>query len=172
MDFIDSVILKRASVRQYTGAPISRETLIRIAQAGTAAPSAVNIQPWEILIITRKNTLDALCTALPYAKMLDKASAAFVVCGNPEKDEHIARNFWVQDCSALTQNILLAVQALGLGAVWTAVYPDQPRVEAVRAILGIPPQFIPLNVIPVGVPTASVPPKNKFNKDALRWEGW
>jgi nitroreductase len=172
MDFIESVILTRASVRSFTGQAISKDVLTRIARAGMAAPSAVNVQPWDLVVVTSRETLDALCRTLPYAKMLDKAGAAFVVCGNPAKDA-IAKLHWAEDCSAVTENILLAVHSLGLGAVWTAVHPDQARVAAVRKILGIPEAIVPLNVIPVGVISGNAPaPKDKFNPKALHFDGW
>jgi len=173
MDFIDSVIMTRVSVRSFTGETIPRDTLLRIAKAGMAAPSGVNIQPWDIVIVTDRAKLDLLCAELPYAKMLDKAAAAFVVCGNPEKDAKIAKLHWAVDCAAMTENILLAIHSLGLGAVWTAVHPYEDRLASVRRILGIPDNIVPLNVIPVGVIAgAAPPPKDKWNPAALHFDKW
>ena len=173
MDFIDSVIMTRSSVRNFSGAPISREILLKIAKAGMAAPSAVNVQPWAIVIGYDREKLDELCASLPYAKMLDKAAAAFVVCGDPSKDANVAPKHWAVDCAAMTENILLAAHSLGFGAVWTAVHPDSSRLESVRRILGIPELIIPLNVIPVGVIAGQPPaPKDKWNPAALHFEGW
>ena len=173
MDFIDSVIMTRASARSFTGEPIPRETLLRIARAGMSAPSAMDVRPWAIVLVSDRAKLDALGAALPYAKMLQKASAAFVVCGNPYKDETFAREHWVVDCAAMTENILLAAHSLGLGAVWTSVHPDAPRLESVRRILGIPAKIVPLDVIPIGV-IAGVPPaaKDKWDPKALHFDGW
>jgi nitroreductase len=173
MDFIDDVIMTRASVRSFTGEAIPRGTLIKIAKAGMAAPSAVNVQPWAIVLVTDRAKLDALCAALPYAKMLDKAAAAFVVCGDPRKDESAAPKHWAVDCAAMSENILLAAHSLGFGAVWTAVHPDERRLEAARRILGIPPEVIPLNVIPIGVVAGKAPaPKGKWDPKALRFDSW
>src|SRR5512135_1609558 len=118
------VIYTRRSVRSFTGEAVSRDALMKILRAGMSAPSAVNIQPWAFVTVTDRKTLDRLCERLPYAKMLDTAGAAIVVCGIPGKDEVYAAKYWVMDCSAATENILLAAHALGLGAVWTAVYVD------------------------------------------------
>jgi Nitroreductase len=148
MDFIDSVIMTRASARSFTGDPVPRETLVRIAKAGMAAPSAMNVQPWAIVLVTDQGKKDELCAALPYAKMLDKAAAAFVVCGLPAKDTQAAAKHWAVDCAAMTENILLAAHCLGLGAVWTAVHPDEARLASARRILGIPQDVVPLNVVP------------------------
>jgi nitroreductase len=173
MDFIDSIIMTRASVRSFTGETIPREKLLRIAKAGMAAPSAVDRRPWAIVLVTDRAKLDTLCAALPYAKMLDKAAAAFVVCGDPRKEESSANKHWTVDCAAMTENMLLAAHSLGLGAVWTAAYPDASRLESVRSILGIPPEIIPLNVIPVGVIAGEAPaPKDKYDPNAVHFDAW
>jgi nitroreductase len=173
MDFIDSVIMTRASVRSFSGGAIPRETLVRIAKAGMAAPSAVDLRPWAIILVTDRAKLDELGSALPYAKMLDKAAAAFVVCGDPGRDERIAPRHWAVDCAAMTENILLAVHSLGLGGVWTAVHPDEGRLGVVRRILGIPTGIVPLNVIPVGVIAGKAPPpKDKYRPEDLHFDAW
>lgn len=173
MDFTESVIMTRTSIRSFTGEAVPRETLLKIARAGTAAPSAMNVQPWELIIVTDRKKLDTLCGALPNAKMLDKAAAAFIVCGDPQKKEQAAKRHWTEDCAAVTENILLAVHALGLGAVWTAVYPDENRLTPVRTILNIPAEIVPLNVIPVGVIAGKAPaPKDKFNPAVIHYDGW
>ena len=167
-----STIYSRRSVRSFTGEAVPRESLIRILRAAMAAPSAVNIQPWAFVVVTERATLDTLCAKLPYAKMLDKAAAAIVVCGVPEKDEVFSKDYWVMDCSAASENILLACHALGLGAVWTAVYVDEERVADVRRILHIPGSIIPLNVIPIGVPKEKGKSLDKFNEGNIHWEQW
>ena len=173
MDFIDSVIMTRSSVRSFTGEAIPRETLVRIAKAGVAAPSAMNVQPWAIVLVTDRQKLDKLCTGLPYAKMLEKAAAAFVVCGEPGKDANAAPKNWSVDCAAVSENILLAAHSLGLGAVWTAVYSDEQRLECVRSVLGIPADIVPLNVIPVGVIAGKAPaPKDKWNPKVVHFDAW
>ncbi len=120
-----NVIYTRRSVRSFTGEAVAREDLMKILRAGMSAPSAVNVQPWAFVVVTKRETLDELCDTLPYAKMLDKAGAAIIVCGIPDKDEVYSADYWVMDCSAASENILLAAHALGLGAVWTAVYVDE-----------------------------------------------
>jgi nitroreductase len=166
-------ILSRRSVRTFTGADIPKDDLETIVKAGMSAPSAVNIQPWAFIVVTEREILDKLCNALPYAKMLDKAGAAVIVCGVTDKDDVFAKDYWVMDCSAASQNILLAVHALGYGAVWTAVHPDTERVSAVRSICGIPDNIIPLNVIPIGVPAeAKKEPMNKYKKENIHFDVW
>jgi len=167
-------IMQRKSVRSYQDRPVQAEDLEKILRAGMAAPSAVNQQLWEFIVINRQDVLRKLGEELPYAKMLIHAHAAIVVCGNLNKtfDHNPQSTYWIMDCSAATENILLAVEALGLGAVWTAVYPDVRRVESVRRILNLPQTVIPLNVIPIGYPERDEQPKDKWNKDAVHWNNW
>ncbi len=161
-----NTIYSRRSVRSFTGEAVSHETLIKILRAAMAAPSAMNMQPWAFIVVTDRKALDDLCDQLPYAKMLDKAGAAIAVCGNPGKD------YWVMDCSAASENILLAVHSLGLGAVWTAVHADKQRIAAVRKILNIPENIVPLNVIPIGVPKDKGKVTDKFKEENIHWEKW
>ncbi|GAK55849.1 nitroreductase [Candidatus Vecturithrix granuli] len=169
-----SMIFERKSVRHFQpNKSVSKEDLTTLVKAGMAAPSAVNKRPWAFVVITRRETLDTLGEHLPYAKMLKQAPAAIVVCG----DLHNAlpddwQEFWIQDCSAATQNILLAAEALHLGAVWTAAYPAEDRIDTVRQALALPEHIIPLNVIPIGYPAGNDKPKDKWNPDNVHWERW
>jgi nitroreductase len=170
--FID-MILTRHSVREFTGEIIQKEDLETIVKAGMSAPSAVNIQPWAFIIITEEKILNSLCQNLPYAKMLDKAGGAIIVCGIPEKDDQIAQKFWMMDCSAATENILLAAHSLSYGAVWTAVYPDEDRIKTVREECNIPNNIIPLNVIPIGIPVnRNAQPIDKYKSENIHWNKW
>jgi nitroreductase len=171
-DFLN-VIYTRRSVRTFTGEPVKKDDLTEILRAGMSAPSAVNVQPWAFVAVTDRDTLDELCEALPYAKMLDKAGAAIIVCGVPEKDDTYAKDYWVMDCSLASGNILLAAHAMGYGAVWTAAYVNDERVRSVRRILSIPENIVPLNVIPVGVPAdRDAKPLDKFKQENIHWEKW
>lgn len=159
-----NAIAKRSSIREYTGEVVSRDQLETIIKAGMAAPSAMNHQPWEFVAIDDRALLDKLGDVLPYAKMLHKAGAAIAVCGNVEKDCPAPYNsIWIHDCSAATENILLAVEALGLGAVWTAVEPSDALVAVVKDALKLPDNVVPLCVIPIGHPAVEAKPKDKLN---------
>ena len=166
------VMHERKSVRNFTGAPVSKADLERILRAGMSAPTARNQQPWSFVAVTDRKTLDSLAVGLPYAKMLSKAGAAIIVCTQPAKAAGSSKDFAIIDASLAGENILLAVEALGLGAVWTAAYPDNDKMTHVRSVLGIPKDVIPLNVIPVGVPTGEDKPKDKYHKEMIHWEKW
>ncbi len=168
-----SVIHNRKSVRNFIPQKeVSKDDLITLVKAGMAAPTAVNKQPWAFVIVTERATLDSLTTNLPYAQMLKEAGAAIVVCGDLSKAVEGLPEFWVQDCSAATENILLAAEAMGLGAVWTGLYPAMDRARFVQDILGLPETIIPLNVIPIGYPSGETVPKDKWKEENLHWEKW
>jgi len=167
-----AVIHSRKSVRSFTGEAVSGEDLEEILRAGMAAPSAVGRSPWEFVVVTERATLDSLREGLPYAQMLDKAGAAIVVCGVPAKAHQQMVEYAVIDGTCASENILLAAEALGLGAVWTAAYPYEDRAAHVRTVLGIPADVIPLNVIPIGHPTGADKPKEKYRAEMIHRERW
>jgi len=166
-------IFNRKSVRSYTDGAVSEKQLMTLIKAGMSAPTAVDKRPWDFIVITDKAVLLKLAAALPYAKMANQASAAIIVTGDLNrqyggKDS----SFWMLDCSAASENILLAAESMGLGAVWTAVFPDQDRIQGVRKILGIPENIVPLNFIPVGVPVGNEKPKDKFDPKQIHRNTW
>lgn len=164
-------IISRRSVRSFTGESIDRETLNLVLEAGISAPSAVNKQPWEIFVIEDKKTLEEISNLENfYVKMAKSAGAAIIVCGNLEKAlPQPAQEYWVQDASAATENILLAANALGLGAVWTGVYPTLDRAETLSKLLNLPKHIIPLNIIPIGVPANTKHPEKKMDKNCIHF---
>ena len=166
-------IMNRKSVRAYKEGAIPKEQLETIVKAGMAAPTAVDKRPWEFVVVTDKALLKKLSDVLPYAKMAEKAAAAILVAGDLDK-QHGGRDsdYWVMDCSAAIENILLAVESLGLGAVWTAIYPNKDRIDPVRALIKMPSQVVPLALIPIGIPTGAEKPKDKWNPKQVHWNGW
>lgn len=166
-------ILNRTSIRSYTDKVVEPEKVEQLLRAAMAAPTAVNKQPWVFVVVTQRELLDSLAVRLPYAKMLESVSTAIVVCGNLDKALlEVNQAYWVQDCSAASQNILLAAQSMGLGAVWTGVFPREDRVADVRGVLNIPLNLVPLNVIPVGYPKGDVTPKDKWNSENIHYNKW
>ena len=161
------IIAQRKSVRQFTDRKVEREKIDALLRAGMAAPSGMDKRPWEFVVITERVTLDSMAAALPNAKMLAQAPLAIVVCGNVTTS-----SLWYQDCSAVTQNILLAAEALDLGAVWTAVHPYPDRVALVKRVLRLPENVIPLNVVPVGYPDDPAQPKRKYDRDNIHYNTW
>lgn len=163
-------IATRVSVRSYLDKPVDDATIEKLLRAGMAAPSAVNKQPWHFVVVTDKQQLSALAEANPNAGMAAHAPLAIVVCGNMDRAlEGIAREYWVQDCSAVTQNILLAANAMGLGSVWTGTYPIKERCDAVAKILHLPENILPLNTIVIGYPERDNAPKDKWDPSKVSY---
>ncbi len=164
-----ATIHNRKSVRHFIkNKSVSKEDLLTLIKAAMAAPSAVNMQPWHFIIIEKREILDTLAANLPYAKMLTDAPNAIVVCGDTNIESK-GFSFWIEDCSLASGNILLAAETIGLGAVWTAVYPDPQRIDFVRNLLKIPSHIVPLNIIPIGYPASDEKPKNKFDKTKIHY---
>lgn len=163
-------IMTRTSIRAYTDEPVSAESIETLLRAGMAAPTAVNAQPWHFVVVNDKAKLQELSDANPRAKMLQTAPLAIVVCGDMTKTmEGKGRQFWIQDCSAATENILLAAHALGLGAVWTALYPMDERIAPVSEALKLPDTLTPLCTIVIGHPAEQSEPKDKWKPENVSY---
>ena len=158
-------ILTRRSIRSYTDQDVEPEKLEAILEAGMAAPSGKNGQPWDFVVLTRREILDEMAERLPYAKMLREARVAIAVCADRTKSP-----YWYVDCSAAAENILLAAHALGLGAVWTATYPYRDRMDVVKELCGLPGSYDSLCVIPVGYPAREARPKDNFDAGKIHHE--
>jgi nitroreductase len=161
-------IFSRRSIRQYTEESVPEEHITTILKAAMAAPSASNKKPWHFVVVTERDTLNRLADAHKYAKMLHEAPLCVVVCG----DESVSQRFWMQDCSAATQNILLAAQALGLGSVWCGVYPSEERVREISEILGIIAPVKPLNLIAIGYPAEEKESRTQYDGSRIHREHW
>lgn len=164
-------ILRRRSIRKFTDEEVSNQDLMDLLQAAMAAPSAGNEQPWHFIIIKDKQIFEEIPKFHEYSAMLKYTSAAIVVCGDPTLQKYNA-DFWVQDCSAATQNILIAAQAKGLGTVWLGIYPIEERVTKLQDLLGLPEHVIPLAIIPVGHPAEERSPSNRFKEARIRYNHW
>lgn len=162
----------RKSVRQFTDEPVSAEHIETMLRAAMAAPTAVNYQPWRFVVINERAQLDAMTEILPFAKMLKQAPLAIIVCGETTWFDGKENIFWQQDCSAATQNLLLAAEALGLGAVWTGVYPDPERSRALSDFLGLPGNVQPLCCIPIGHHDGTTQPRDKWKPENIHYEKW
>ena len=166
-------IMTRVSVREFTGEKISEAQLDTLLRAAMAAPSAINKQPWAFIVVTDEAKIAALGEALPYSRCSHKPAVAIIPCGDLSKAiEGEMANFWINDVSAATENLLLAAHAMGLGAVWTGLHPDMNRAKMVQEMLGLPEHIIPLCIVPVGVPAEQPEIKDKFKPENIHYNGW
>ncbi|MGB9821178.1 MAG: nitroreductase family protein [Pseudothermotoga sp.] len=165
-----STIYKRRSVRKYQERDVEDELVLEIIRAAMHAPSAGNEQPWHFVIVKDKAMKEKLVHLHPYARMLLKAPVGVVVCADTELAKF--RDFWVQDCSAATQNMLLRATELGLGAVWCGVYPDQDRIQGFRAALNLPENVVAFSLVCIGYPAENPEPVDRFKKERIHFERW
>lgn len=167
-------ILSRKSVRTYTDQPVSRAQIDTLLRAAMAAPTGRDMRPWKFIVVDDKEMLKTLAGRLPYAKMLPEAQAAVLICGDLSvtDDKGNPSTNWMFDCSAATENLLLAAESMGLGAVWTAVYPYDERLRHVMEVMQLPDYIVPLNVIPIGYPKGNPQPKDKYDADNIHYNGW
>lgn len=169
METMDTIRTRR-SIRDYLTKSIEEQKVEMMLAAGMQAPSAGNQQAWQFVVIDDRQLLDKIAVIHPYATMCRQAPLAIMVCGDLRLEKH--RDYWVQDCSAATQNMLLTACDLGLGAVWAGIYPRQDRVEAMKTLLKLPEQVIPLSLVVVGYPARPVEPINRFRADRVHRNGW
>jgi len=166
-------IMTRPSVRAFLDKPVPEETVEQLLRAAMAAPSAKNSQPWAFVLIRDRAELEKLGAALPNAKMTATAPLALAICGVMDKTlPGEAREYWIQDCAAATENFLLAVHALGLGAVWTGVHPISERIAILKETLRLPDGVEPFCLIPFGWPAGPVDAKDKWDPAAVHDDVW
>lgn len=178
------VIKARTSIRSFTGEKLTEEQIHTLLDAAMAAPTAVDIRPWRFIVITDDEIKAGLYQGEVHKKMVTTAGAVIVVCGEttrmvkphdaPDDAAPVERpnKYWFEDCSAATENLLLAATALDLGAVWLSCYPSERIVERIRAYLGIPADVTPLAIVPVGYPAEPPAPKDKWNPDNIHYDRW
>jgi len=183
LEAVMDIILSRKSVRKYTAEPLTEAEIETLLRAGMAAPSAKNIQPWSFIVVTDKEVAKRLVTK-SVNRMYPEAPCLIVVCGDlntdvkphdaPKDSPAIERQNpnWMIDCSAAAENILLAAEAMGLGAVWTACWPYEDRYGVVKEVLGIPASVMPLAIIPVGHPAETPAPKDKWRPEKIHRGRW
>jgi nitroreductase len=156
-------IFRRRSIRKFTDQPVDEDILDLLLQAGMAAPSAMNCRPWEFVLVTEPQVLAQFRKRLIFGNR--NAPAAILVCGNPSLSANpAARLFWVQDCSAAAENILVAATSLGLGSVWVGIHPVAEFVRIAREIAHLPKSVTPLGLLYVGHPAEDKPPRTQYNK--------
>ncbi len=162
------IIFARRSIRAYTAEPVSKADLTKLLEAGMAAPSSRDLKPWHFVVVEDRATLERLAAAHERGRMLAGAGAAIAVCG----DTAVSPQFWIQDCSAATENILVAATGLGLGAVWLGCHPREHRVRAIREVLAIPERFGILSLVSIGHPAEKKEPRTQYDEERVHHEKW
>jgi nitroreductase len=169
MDALEAIFSRR-SIRAYTDEPVAEQDITDLLRAAMSAPSAGNEQPWHFVVLRERAMLDAIPKFHPYSNMLRHTSVAILVCGDLSKE--VYKGYWVQDCAAATQNMLVAITAKGLGAVWLGIYPTEERVQGCRQLLGLPDNIVPFSLIPVGYPAEQKSPANRYDAARIHFDRW
>lgn len=169
MDTLEAILTRR-SIRRYTTKSVSDDLIVKLLEAGMAAPSAANEQPWHFIVITDRKVLIQIPAFHPHAHMLKEAAAAILVAYDIELEGMKGRA--VLDCSCASQNMLLAAHALGLGAVWCGIYPVEDRIIAIRKLLNMPQHVVPVSLISIGYPNEKPGKVDRFKPDRVHYEHW
>jgi nitroreductase len=169
MDTLEAIRTRR-SVRRYEDRPVPEEMVKKLLAAAMAAPSARNGQPWQFVVIDDRAMLAEIATINPNAEMARHAPLAILVCGDLSLE--LSPGYWVVDCSAAVENMLLAAHASGLGAVWTGVYPRQERMDGLRRLVKLPDNVVAHSLVVVGYPAEQPSPRDTFRAERVRRNGW
>ena len=162
-------IMSRRSIRRYADKKIPDETITKLLKAAMNAPSAHNRQPWHFIVVDDRETLNKVPEYHQYSKMLENASHAIVVLGDNEIQ---TTDFWIHDTSAATENILIAANALGIGAVWLGVHPHETLIKGTKKLFNIPDHVTPLGIISLGYPEETKPPRENYNPERIHRNKW
>ena len=169
MDAIQAILTRR-SIRKYTSKAVSEEMVTQLLEAAMSAPSAGNQQPWHFVVLNDHAIMDQVSKFHRYSEMLKQAQVAILVCADLSIETHVG--YWVLDCSAATENILIAAHALGLGAVWLGIYPREERVKGMIELLKLPENIMPHSLISIGYPGEKKGPANRFNAKRVHYNKW
>ena len=175
------VIMSRKSVRTYTDQALTDAQIETLLRAAMAAPTGMNVQPWRFVVVRDQAVKDAL--AGPRGGMVAQAPCVIVVCGETTMSrppfgqqggeaQEMENPLWVSDCGAATENLLLAAEAMGLGAVWTGCYPLPDRMPMVKEALNLPENVDPFAVVPIGYPAGDDQPKDKWKPENIHYDRW
>ena len=165
-----NAILTRRSIRKYTNKQISRNLINEIIKAAMYAPSAFNNQPWQYVVIDKKEILVQILKIIPHAEMLKQSAAAILICGDKNLEQNT--DLIVLNCAAATQNALLAAHDLGLGAVWISAYPVEEAMDGLKNLFNFPESIIPISLISLGYPDEEVTTEDRFKPEKIHYNSW
>ncbi|BAV92101.1 nitroreductase family protein [Candidatus Desulfovibrio trichonymphae] len=169
MDMFEAIFTRR-SIRKYTTEPVSDEDVTLLLKAAMLAPSAHNCRPWHFVVVRDAAVRKSIAERHPYAKMAAEAPVVIVVCANLNEEKE--PGFWVQDCSAATENIMLAARGKNLGTVWCGLHPMKDRAKVIRETLNLPSNIMPLSIVVIGHPAEAFSEANRYNAEKIHYDRW
>jgi nitroreductase len=164
MDAIEC-LKSRRSIRQFKNEPVREEDLETLLECARLAPSGHNRQPWEFFVTRNRDKLQRLSEVCTYGKFLNRAYCCVVVTGNPTTTDRI-----VEDCSAATENMLLAAHALGYGGCWIAGWNTSYEKD-VLDIMGIEHPLRLVSLAGLGVPEQQKHGTKRVRDDCVHFVG-
>lgn len=167
MDAYDCILTRR-SIREFTNEEVSEELVKKIITAGMYAPSAGDQKPWHFIIIRKRETLLKITNFHPHSQMLKEANLSIAVVADTNLEKH--KGYFVQDCAAATQNILLAIHSLGLGGVWIGIYPREERMAKISGLLKLPENIVPISLVAIGYPASKPLQPNRYDPTRIHYE--
>lgn len=167
---VQEAILNRRSVRKYKDQSISKDDLNSILKAAMYAPSAMNLQAWQFIVIDQKEILKETVKSIPYAEMLKQSAAAIIVCGDSEIEKN--ESWLLQNCAASIQNILLAAHGLGIGSCWIAIHGMEDVYKNIKTQFKLPDNIVPVSLISLGYPDETVTAEERFKQDKIHYNKW
>ena len=168
-----NTIMTRTSVRQYTDEPVSDAQIETLLRAAMAAPSAADVRPWSFVVVKERAMLDSIPMHIREARPVGRSQVAITICGDMQRAfEGESRNYWIEDTSAATENLLIAAHGMGLGAVWCGVYPQSDKVKYMRELLQLPEYIVPMGIVAIGHPAESPEPKDKWDPERVHINVW
>lgn len=167
---IQEALLNRRSIRKYKDQKISKAEMDIILKAAMYAPSAMNMQTWQFIVIDDKEILVDTIKSIPYAEMLRQSATAIIVCGDSlvEKNE----SWLLQNCSAAIQNILLSAHGLGIGSCWIAIHGMDDVYKSIKTQFKLPVNIVPVSLISLGYPDEVVKAEERFKQDKIHFNNW
>lgn len=167
---MQSIVLKRRSIRKYTGEPVTDSDVQDLLKAAMSAPSAGDERPWHFVVLTDHQLIDKIPEFHPYSGFIKEAPVVILVCGDETLEKY--KDHWVLDCAAATENILIAATEMKLGACWLGIYPVQERIEGMRKLLGIPEHVIPFSLVALGHSAEEKEPCDRYMPERVHKERW
>ena len=169
MDTIEAIMTRR-SIRKYANNRVPEDLVKQLLHAAMAAPSAANEQPWHFVVITDRGIMAQVPSFHPHSHMLKEAALAILVCSDGSLE--LMKGRGVLDCSAATQNLLLAAHALGLGAVWLGIYPVEERMNGIRKLLNMPSRVVPVALVSLGYPDERLREEDRYKPERVHYQRW
>lgn len=167
---VQEALLNRRSIRKYKDQKIRKKDIDKILKAAMYAPSAMNLQAWQYIVIDDKAILIETIKSVPYAEMLKQSAAAILVCGDSliEKNE----SWLLQNCSASIQNILLSAYELGIGSCWIAIHGMDDVYKNIKTQFNLPENIVPVSLISLGYPDEAVKAEERFKEEKIHYNKW